>query len=480
MLKDNKHIDSLFADGLKNLSVPPNPKVWEEVSTQMLAAKKKRLFAIYMWTGVAASIILLLAIGNRYLLNQTEHELQLNTLTENSNTGTEPTKPNEKFIITKDNSQGNIIESNGVDFDDIKQEFKNEQIANSSSLSGNGVLDKPKIGNNTKSTNNNSSLGFVKEMNGNTHAFLDNDFIDIIKSNQKIGLLSNLDYQLPSNIDRVAFNLPKELPLSLMLEEMQIRNNLLAMEEAKVEEMKGKRWSVIGQVSSSYSSYNGDSKGGNVGVGIWSLGGGAKVNYAMNDKLAVQTGIVYNKFGQDFGNRGGGDYSPMFADENLVSGGIEKTATSYPSQTSAGPIRLTGSSLPQADGSGINENAYFASSSDLLQTFEAIEIPLLLRYNLMQKRLGVFVSGGVSANMIVGNGVYDQSNGNKRIGEIDGIRTTNFSSLFSLGFEYRLSSKILIGVEPSLKYYLNSINTSSQYQYKPYSIGVFTGIRYDF
>nr|WP_320120084.1 hypothetical protein [uncultured Marinifilum sp.] len=35
--------------------------------------------------------------------------------------------------------------------------------------------------------------------------------------------------------------------------------------------------------------------------GIVSLGGGVKVNYALGKKLSLQTGFIYNRFGQDLG-----------------------------------------------------------------------------------------------------------------------------------------------------------------------------------
>ncbi len=496
MLNDNKHIDGLFADGLKNLSVPPNPKVWEGISGQMLAAKKRRLFAVYVWTGVAASILLLLAIGNRYLTDQPIYNMQLETLTENtiSQEGKSVTNTDSK-VIEKNNSsiiqKENII-SNRTNEKRLADVSKNEELnaeSKGSELQGKFsndlITEKTNIRNKEKfvSSNTNASEDLIASNKENIKlSFLDDEFVKVLTNLGESDALANSDFDLPTQLQSNTSQFQQEQSLALLADEIQIQKNLLAIEQLKQKEIKENRWSVIGQVSSSFSSYSGNKKGSNAEKGIWSVGGGAKVNYAMNKKFAFQTGIVYNRFGQDLSAGGGG--GSLYAD--AISNPEEKTISSevsYPNVTSAGPIQLSGGdNLPMADPSHAGFLSYnsYSSSADLIQSFKSIEIPLLMRYNLIQKRLGMFVSGGLSANMIVGNGVYDQLQGNKKIGEIDGIRTTNFSSQFSFGLEYKLSRKLQIGIEPSMKYYLNSINKSSQYQYKPYSIGIFTGIRYDF
>ena len=490
MLNDNKHIDGLFADGLKNLSVPPNPKVWEGVSGQMLAAKKRRLFAIYIWTGVAASILLLLAIGNRYLTDQPNYNMQLETLTENtiSNEGKSEANTNNKQV---DQLNGASVEkesniSNDNNEERLADESRKEELAarnieaelrekkNDVHLSANA-----ESRNQAKfiSSNTNSFEALIaSKKENNNPSFLDREFVKLLANSEESFVLANTDFDLPTQLLPNTSQFQQEPSLSLLADEIQIQKNLLAIEQLKQKEIKENRWSVIGQVSSSFSSYSGDSKGSNAEKGIWSVGGGAKVNYAMNEKIAFQTGIVYNRFGQDMSSGGGGGLlyadAPLSGEENM-----ERVAV-YPAQTSAGAIKLSAGNAKDA---AMNEYISSNVSSDyLIQTFKSIEIPFLMRYNLVQKRVGMFVSGGLSANLIVGNGVYDQSEGNRKIGEIDGIRTTNFSSQFSFGLEYRLNRKLQIGIEPSMKYYLNSINKSSQYQYKPYSIGIFTGIRYDF
>lgn len=499
-------MDSLFADGLKNLSVPPNPKVWQGINSKMIEAKKKRLFAIYMWTGVAVSILLLLAIGNHYFSGQPNYNMQLNTLSETTTEVQKDSKQDLKWqidlkadVITEEEYTGNSISSDKLFSSENKQEdgrksvnqVSNKQYADVTGSEGKII--KEATGMPTGSNGSEirtSNLDIVFSSKEKELAFLDSEFVNALMNSKSGEKLSNFEYDLPTQLVPNTSQLNTFQNYALIADEIQIRKNILAIEKLRHEKNKENRWSVIGQVSSSYSSYSGDSKGNNMESGIWSVGGGAKVNFAMNKKWAFQTGIVYNRFGQDLGSGGVGrlyDAGPI-PEDKLSSSNV------YPSATSAGRIRLSGGGdFPLASPSFYSDefanfsnfsNSSFSSSSssseNLIQSFKAIEIPFLLRYNLIQKKVGVFVSGGLSLNMIVGNGVYDQSKGNKKIGEIEGIRTANFSSQFSFGLEYRLNSKLQIGLEPSFKYYLNSINTSSQYQYKPYSIGISTGIRYNF
>lgn len=491
MLNDNKHIDGLFADRLKNLSVPPNAKVWEGINGQMLAAKKKRLFAIYIWTGVAASIVLLLAIGNYYLTHQPSYNMQLGTLTENTisqvdkkeaDMASKAVGKSTNLIRKRENVVGNYRNEKRLTDEMINEELRGAskalglQKTNSDDfLEKHGKLSNADI---FGRSNEKSAELLADPSRESDKLLLDNRLVSLLNISGKSVALANLD--LPTQLLPNTSKFQQEKSILLLADEIQIQKNLLAIEQLRHKEIKKNRWSVIGQVSSSFSSYSGDRKGTNAEKGIWSVGGGAKVNFAMNEKLAFQTGIVYNRFGQDMSSGGGSFYADAILnpEEKILSNEV-----SYQTITSAGPILLSSSdNLPMADPSLAKILSFdsYSSSADLIQSFKSIEIPFLMRYNLIQKRVGMFVSGGVSANMIVGNGVYDQSRGNRKIGEIDGIRTANFSSQFSFGLEYRLSRKIQIGIEPSMKYYLNSINKSDQYQYKPYSIGIFTGIRYDF
>ena len=115
------------------------------------------------------------------------------------------------------------------------------------------------------------------------------------------------------------------------------------------------------------------------------------------------------------------------------------------------------------------------------QRFEYIEIPLLVRYRLVDKIWNMEMLGGVSANMLVGNQVFLKDGGSETyIGETKDMNFMNYSASVGVGLGYRLTGKIRFNIEPQLKYYLQSLSSNPGVSFKPYSIGIYTGVSYRF
>jgi len=106
---------------------------------------------------------------------------------------------------------------------------------------------------------------------------------------------------------------------------------------------------------------------------------------------------------------------------------------------------------------------------------------MILRYKLIDRKLGFNLLGGMSTNFLVGSNVYFQEDGTKeKIGKTTDIKTVNYSSIIGFGVDYAISKRLNINFEPTFRYYLNSINISSSINSHPYSMGIFTGISYYF
>jgi hypothetical protein len=89
--------------------------------------------------------------------------------------------------------------------------------------------------------------------------------------------------------------------------------------------------------------------------------------------------------------------------------------------------------------------------------------------------------GGFSSNILVGNDTYlNRSAGKTYVGETRDMEPLNYSGTMGIGLKYGLTKHISLNVEPRVKYYLNSLSNNSSVTYKPYSIGFFTGISYQF
>jgi len=437
MLKDKGHIDKIFSEGLKDLSVQPRPELWSKINADIqLGRKRKRAAVIYFTLAAAASLLLLFTLSNSVLFQQELDYNQSEVLSEADVTSvkTENTSQIQKQAVR--------VEPTQIALPLVKRHQK--------------------ISKQNKPAQSQIAMALPTQKREIS--------IQMVLPKTKTEALEASP--LAMKLFEKECKEKKIAALSLLQDSLTIAYNMSMLNQTDKEEHKKKAWSILGQVSSAYSSYEGEKSGNKSENGILSIGGGVKLNWQASKKLAIQTGIVYNKFGQQLGDGGHPIATTVLTEEMEV-----ETGNNLGLKTSAGLIKpkLAPSMLrtiPSPDLHG-------SSSHDMIQSFEAIEIPFILRYSLFDKKFGLHVAGGVSTNLMVGNRVYDKSS-RETLGETSGIRTTNFSTSLSLGMEYQLNSKFSLSMEPSLKYYLNSINKDSNFNYKPYSIGLSSGIRYKF
>jgi hypothetical protein len=126
-------------------------------------------------------------------------------------------------------------------------------------------------------------------------------------------------------------------------------------------------------------------------------------------------------------------------------------------------------------------NELLLNSDDFEQRFEYIEVPLFVRYKLIDKNWDMDMLGGFSANMLVGNGVYlNNGSENSYVGKTKDMSRLNYSASMGFGMGYQLTNKIELRVEPQIKYYLKSLSNNPDVHFKPYSIGIYTGVSYRF
>jgi hypothetical protein len=126
-------------------------------------------------------------------------------------------------------------------------------------------------------------------------------------------------------------------------------------------------------------------------------------------------------------------------------------------------------------------SAVVVSHTEFIQDFDYVEVPLYLRYSVIDKKIGVDLLGGLSSNFLVGNRLYaDGSSGKTLVGKTKDMATFNYSGTFGLGLRYGLTNRLSFSIEPRVKYFLNSVSNNSDVTFKPYTIGVFTGFSYEF
>jgi hypothetical protein len=86
----------------------------------------------------------------------------------------------------------------------------------------------------------------------------------------------------------------------------------------------------------------------------------------------------------------------------------------------------------------------------------------------------------MSALFLTNNEVSVTNNGRKlELGADGNFQDFNQSANFGHGIDYRFTQKLGLSVEPTFKYQLNALRNDTA-DFRPYTIGVYTGFTYRF
>jgi len=199
---------------------------------------------------------------------------------------------------------------------------------------------------------------------------------------------------------------------------------------------------------------------------------GVQVSYAVTPKFKVRTGVSnvdlnYNT--QDI------SFTPSNSARTLRGIDFSQSASFLDITDRVNPSSAT-PGVPDGLGQGGNT----VSSGEIQQNVGYIEIPLEAIYVLSDKRLGVELIGGVSTLVLNNNEIFLESNGLRtNLGTSNALNDVSFTTNIGLGLNYKVTEKVKVNIEPSLKYQLNAYNNSVG-EFKPYYVGLYTGVNYRF
>ena len=215
--------------------------------------------------------------------------------------------------------------------------------------------------------------------------------------------------------------------------------------------------------------------------------GGVSLAYKLTSRLSIQSGLYYSSLGQEVG--GVNAYSGFNQYDNSKSGhNFEIMTASGTVFSSNSDVFLNSSELPARIQSyytndvfdPVKANLSYVSSS-IFQDLSFLELPLILRYKIIDRKIDINVIGGMSYNFLMNNSVYAVVDGGKYpIGTTNDLNTVSLSSSLGMGMEYKLSKSLSVNLEPTFRYYLNPFNSASSAAFHPYSIGIFSGVSYKF
>lgn len=249
---------------------------------------------------------------------------------------------------------------------------------------------------------------------------------------------------------------------------------LLQQEKEKqaVTETKVNRWQITSNVAPIYfsSASNGSpisqefsdnsknyEKNMSYGVGV---------NYALSNKWSVRGGV--NKLTLGYNTNDIVYYAGL-------SDASAKNSNGYTSK---------GSKIIVEDNTAVNvlsfENVPGKTPGYLNQKMGYIEVPVELSYKLLDKKFGIELIGGMSTMFLNENNLSVISNGySVDAGKAENLNDVSFTSNIGLGFKYKFWKSFQANVEPKFKYQLNTFSENDG-GFKPYFIGIYSGLSFSF
>ena len=273
-----------------------------------------------------------------------------------------------------------------------------------------------------------------------------------------------------------------------------VKPDFESLNKLDYEEQKEKinRWSVTAMASPTYylrMEMNNNELSNQISSSEQSrisYSGGVSFAYKISKKLSIQSGLYYSSIGNEVGGinsfAGFREYDYTKGDHN------------FEVLTSSGTIYTENADIFLLDNSGnrvltrytndvfdpTKANLSYINNS-LLQNFSYIEMPVILRYKLIDKSVDFNLIGGLSYNLLVNNSVHTVIDGSKyTIGKTAGLNSFMVSSSMGMGIEYSLSEKFSLNLEPTFRYYLSPFGEMAGLRIHPYSFGVFSGLSYKF
>ena len=425
------NIDIVFRNGLKDYEALPPQDVWNKI--EPVIRKKQRPMLILRSAAMFAVLVSLSFMAYKFS-REIPAGLQEPVVSSNPESYAPPAEISSAFIPANTVSQKDILRTDVAADDQIVRPVKTDNLV----LTAENLVSTPQSGvlrNKTESQSNYLPL----EYNGSGYVEMNHD--------------NSLD--LPDYTNRKEPN----------------------------------RWSVSALVSPTYQSRF--TTGQNEAVSqamtseqtLISYSGGLGLGYKINKRLSIQSGLYYSTIGKEL--TGIAAYSGF---ENYF---YTKGSPNFMVLTSSGTVYTSNNDIFLTDGSSsdrirttYNNNVFDPVKASLTyldnsvrQNFSYLELPVVLRYKVIDKALDFNIIGGLSSNLLINNSVYA---GKTVIGSTEGMNIITFSSTVGMGMEYNFSGNLSVNLEPTFRYYINPFSNITGMSIHPYTFGIFSGVSYKF
>ena len=495
-MKDNNQLDELFRSKLGGFEQEPPAYIWSRIQEQQAGSKRRLLFFYLKGAGIAATILLAFLLGwqlqhepHKTTPVLTEGQMHKTEVPDLTNTQNQPVETEVEQSLSKE-THAVPNPKNEVYAATINKAPVNIHERNSSESPEDEVIAALELAKENKENLTNSE---IRKQETEQFHLLQLLNIQLDKSFNRQAQLAEMKKEM-QDTSSIALN-----PLELTV----VAENARLVAQNNVEDQSGS-WQLSAMVAPGYAVNQGSqshnyesSMAYSASTEDLNLSGGITIEYKNHKRWSVQSGVYYNKLGQTSTNHAsnsemsydspapgaptvGADLSSAYY--NTV---VKVASGQMQMNTAAGVVEIdnlpTNARLSNSFESLTTSDGILLTETDFEQRFEYIEVPLIFRYQLIDAVIDMQLLGGFNASVLVANNAYARSEyGRERIGETRDMNSVNYSTSFGFGLGYGLSDKISIRVEPQLKYFLGSLNNNSEVDYKPYTIGIYTGLSYQF
>lgn len=434
------NIDILFRNGLKDLEVLPPECAWDSLAPELWAGRVRR-----NWMNAAATVAAIAALASTVWLSGSLLNMDIDSSALTLNQDYRPAELSTVLFSTQSDAINNSLPITG-------SAIRTERIVQALNDEGSGLM-----------LPNTGFLVLESEQE---------DILDLLQ-------------------DFPGLNSPEPLEAtlgSLFATVWQLPGELTSMSENKIQ-----RWSLGAGLSPAVIFKQGSSAIANLHNMVAnenmlvSYSGGISVSYNFNKRFSMSTGFSYSNIAQSVtGVSTYTGFAPFIA---------SKGTNDVTVATSAGRIVTTNPDIFIADNTADRVSTAFGADffdpaksdlpfagSSLLQNFGYLELPLYLRYKIVDRKIGINILGGVAYSMLVSNSVQTTTFSGEKIfvGETEGVSPLNVSSSLGLGFEYNMPGNLSFNLQPMLRYFMSPIGDQLGSLVHPWSAGLYTGFSYRF
>lgn len=520
-MKEKKNIDNIFKEGFNNFEATPSPRVWENIQTQLNKEKKERK-VIPLWiklSGVAALLALLLTVGNSLYnspntvvapeitnenLEEQENQLQenksevekhatdtqvasedktlqnespqeMNSLSDNSSKNKGETESANKAQINSSEKAGRtVIASNNSEKKNSKEKTNSKNDFLERNISKGNLNEDVAISKNSSEKINPNKT--AKDANGNIIK-TDKDIFETKKEGIAANEKTTKDPAEKNTVKTETEVAQESQNKKSIFDAIAEENEDIIVEKTKKQKPEH-RWIVAPNVAPVYYSSLGNgssidpSFADNPQKGDVNMSYGVQVSYALNNRLSVRTGVnnvdlSYSTSGIEVGT---GPVAVALRSVDYGSRQVVVTAADKGAFANANSTNGFGNITPKST----------QGDTRLIQNINYYEVPVELKYAIINNKVGVNLIGGLSTLLLGNNEISVKAdNFSTVLGDANNLSSVSFSTNVGLGLDYKVSKKFTFNIEPMFKYQLNPY-TDSSVNFKPYYLGVYSGLSFKF